>query len=595
MTLAFRVFASSMWQVTAIPLAGLTPVGGAGSSGIELPGLKHKGDYVILAPNQDGVALHPLRSRLGTGKSLRPGDAVSIDDLTIFVVPDIQTEAQVGTATVASTHGESDETTFELILKQMAKSATSEHALGEVLRVVMAIAKHEKGLVITRNEMDRYELLIANNLEASEAWLSESLVTAALREKKPILLQNVIGSSFDANASVVATGFLSVFCWPLLIQGQTHGLIVTGSQRPHSGLTRGEHARIEAFAHLGALVTHFRLKELNLQRALQQMRLTRGDSPLLTQDANLLSTCELARKISSADLAVLVQGETGVGKEVLSRWIHEQSDRRDKPFVAVNCSAIPHDLLESVLFGHKKGSFTGAANDQIGKIQQADGGTLFLDEIGDLPLALQAKFLRVLQDKCVEPVGASKPVKVDVRLISATHKNLKNLVSHGAFREDLYYRLAEMTLWIPPLRERPGDIRLLAGQFLKDTAPAKQFTTRGWAWLLNQPWSGNARELKAAVKRAALLSGKDEIDDGCFLLGSEIRREGISWVSPEKSWLGAETLEKAKQLFVMRKIQLALELTEGNRTHAAQLLGITARTLFRYLEDETMKDVSQPL
>ena len=585
----FRVFAlgEKTSDLKEIKLGGLTPIGGSGTSGFVLEGLKHKGDYAILAPQGDALALHPLRGKQNQPLTIRAGETARLEDLTLIVVKTDEVKKPHADASAG------DSSRLASVLKSMSQTRGAEKPLEEVLNHVMQLAHHEKGLVISRSLKGSFEILVSKNIDASDAWLSESLVLTALKDRKPLLLQNVVGTDFDSKASIVATGFISVFCWPLLSQGEVLGLFVTGSKRPHSGLTEEDKTRIGSFVHLGALVTHFRLQELSLRSAEEKLKARAGDSSFLTTHPRLKETIELARKIAPSDLAVLVQGETGVGKEVLSRWIHEKSDRKGKPFIAVNCSAIPNELLESVLFGHKKGSFTGAHSDQIGKIQQADGGTLFLDEIGDLPLSLQAKFLRVLQDKCVEPVGSTRAVQVDVRFISATHKNVKELVSQGKFREDLYYRLAEITLWIPPLRERPGDIRLLAAQILSEVAPQKRMSDEAWGWLLSQPWRGNVREMKGAIKRAALLSSGDSIAKEGFLYGSESHSVGAAtWVSAEKSWLGAENLEKAKHLFVWQKIQQALELTAGNRTKAAELLGVTPRTLFRYLEQEGVKEMS---
>jgi transcriptional regulator with GAF, ATPase, and Fis domain len=245
----------------------------------------------------------------------------------------------------------------------------------------------------------------------------------------------------------------------------------------------------------------------------------------------------------------------------------------------VNCGAIPSELLESLLFGHRKGAFTGAHTDQTGKFQLADGGTLFLDEIGDLPENLQVKLLRVLQEKTVEPLGSQKPVKVDVRVIAATHKNLSRLVEEGRFREDLFYRIAEMRLEIPPLRDRPCDIPLLATLFLKKFARQKRFSQKGWEWLKVQEWRGNVRELMSCIKRASVLSTQDEIQQQDLKLITPVK------VSDAKNWLGGRDLDEAKNSFLREKVRQALSLSSGNRTKAADLLGVTPRTLFRYLEE----------
>ena len=304
------------------------------------------------------------------------------------------------------------------------------------------------------------------------------------------------GVPYNSSESLVATGFISTFCWPLVVQGMALGVLLTGSRRPHQGLSNERNLQIETYVHLAAVLTNFRLRELSFKREIAQLRAKEQDTPFQTQSTKLRNTCELARQVADSDLAVLVQGETGVGKEVMARWVHEQSGRKDGPFIAVNCGAIPSELLESLLFGHKKGAFTHAFSDQMGKIQQAHGGTLFLDEIGDLPPALQPKLLRVLNDKQVEPLGSQRPLQVDIRVIVATHKPLKEMVAQKQFREDLYYRVAEMTLWLPPLRERPGDILLIAQQCLRELDGEKIFSEDAREYLMIQVWKECARTQK---------------------------------------------------------------------------------------------------
>jgi DNA-binding NtrC family response regulator len=333
----------------------------------------------------------------------------------------------------------------------------------------------------------------------------------------------------------------------------------------------------------------FHLREEKMREEMASLRTQQKseETPFLTTNEVLLETSRMAKQIAPTNLSVLIQGETGTGKELLAKWIHQQSDRAKGPFVPVNCGAIPNELLESLLFGHKKGSFTGATTDQTGKFLQAEGGTLFLDEIGDLPSQLQVKILRALQEKIIEPLGAKQPIRTNVRILCATHKDLKDLVGKGHFREDLYFRLAEVALQIPPLRERPEDIGLLAAHLLKDYAEEKRFSETGWRWLKNQKWPGNVRELMSSVKRAAILSKGDEIQASDFALGTPVLESQA--FTPRGGWLGGENLEDAKNFFIYKKVEEALKRSEGKRNQAAELLGITPRTLFRYI-GEMKKD-----
>jgi len=229
-----------------------------------------------------------------------------------------------------------------------------------------------------------------------------------------------------------------------------------------------------------------------------------GSSPALRRVFDLLE------KVAGSDVSVLIQGETGTGKELVARALHEHGPRKDKPFLAENCAAVPAELLESELFGHKRGSFTGAFADRMGHFAAADGGTVFLDEIGDMPLAMQAKLLRVLQDGEVRPVGSNKVLKVDVRILAATNKDLRAMCGAGSFREDLYFRLAVVTIQLPPLRERKGDVRHLARFFLdsvgREMGREAVISPEAMALLERWRWPGNVRELENEIRRAVALS-----------------------------------------------------------------------------------------
>lgn len=577
--LDFEVLAIAHGVVKKVAIHGLTALGGEGASGVTIEGLIQPGDYVILAKQNQGLAIHPLKGKSRQPHFLNIDQSFQIDDLVILAQPKPTVESAKDSDMIQET------------LLQISEAKDSERPLEQILKRIMQLAGHEMGLVISKDLANQFEVLLGSNLAADRSWISEHLVQDCLKNKKPTLINNVIGSLYNSSQSLVMTGFLSVFCWPLLVQGEPLGVLVTGSRRPHAGLAPTELKRIETLNHIAAILSGFRLRELSLKREIAQLRAGSEDIPFQTQSTKLRQTCEIAKQVADSDLSVLIQGETGVGKEVMARWLHEKSARASGPFIAVNCGAIPTELLESLLFGHKKGSFTHAFNDQIGKIQQAHGGTLFLDEIGDLPQALQPKLLRVLNDKRLEPVGATKSIPVDIRVLTATHKPLKEMMAAKSFRDDLYYRLAEMTLWIPPLRSRSPDILLIASSWLRELDAKKSFSEDARQWMMSQSWSGNVRELKSAVKRAVVLCGGSEIQKKHFLLGLESELQAEATLRPEMNWLGGENLEAAKLGFVLSKIHLALEQTGGNRTKAAQLLGVTSRTLFRYLEED-VKDTS---
>ncbi|MGY2051031.1 sigma-54-dependent transcriptional regulator [Methylobacterium sp. JK268] len=301
--------------------------------------------------------------------------------------------------------------------------------------------------------------------------------------------------------------------------------------------------------------------------------------------SGLVGSSEGMRRVQKAvglaadsDATVLLQGETGTGKEVVARALHDFGRHRAGPFVPVNCAAIPPDLLESELFGHVKGAFTGAGSDRRGAFREAEGGTLFLDEIGDMPAPMQAKILRVLQDKTVTPVGG-RPAPVAVRIVAATHRDLPALVAEGRFRQDLYYRLAVVPIALPPLRERLADILPLAEHFLalaaRDGRPAKRLTAAAASRLLAHPWPGNVRELRNLIERAAVL-GRGEVLDSADLALGEAEAGPPDWLEGDLPGAVAR-LETAM-------IRRALAETGGNRAQAAKRLGIQRQLLYAKME-----------
>lgn len=304
-------------------------------------------------------------------------------------------------------------------------------------------------------------------------------------------------------------------------------------------------------------------------------------------DAQSLALLTLAERISASDIPVLLEGPTGTGKEVLARFVHRLSPRAEGPFVAVNCAAMPEAMLEALLFGHRKGAFTGAAEAGEGLFRAADGGTLLLDEIGELPLALQAKLLRALQEGEVLPLGATRPLKVDVRIIAATNRDLAAEAAAGRFREDLLYRLNVFPLRIPALRDRPGDIAALAfGMLLRHAPQPVPGAPRrpGWidadalALLEAHPWPGNVRELENVIRRALLLSGEaDTISAEHIVFDTAVRAANEPLVAP--AGRPARTLSDVAFASEAQAILAALASHDGNRSATARALGISERTL----------------
>jgi two-component system response regulator GlrR len=293
------------------------------------------------------------------------------------------------------------------------------------------------------------------------------------------------------------------------------------------------------------------------------------------------SVLDVVARIAKLDSTVYIHGESGTGKELIAKAIHFASDRRDQPFVALNCAALPETLLESELFGHEKGAFTGALRSTKGLFTQAHGGTLFLDEIGDMPPATQSKLLRALQERQFYPVGGDSPIEVDVRVIVATNKDLLELVQKGLFREDLFYRIHVIPIQLPPLRERKEDIVPLVDQFLKKFSQqlkkdVKGITPAVLKMLMIHDWPGNVRELENAIEYAVAMTRKDLITEECVLQAKSAANGGAKGLSQQKPVNGDEALKPlkdARDAFEKDYLVQVLSLTEGNVTQAAKLAG----------------------
>lgn len=315
-----------------------------------------------------------------------------------------------------------------------------------------------------------------------------------------------------------------------------------------------------------------------------------GKSPAIT------SVFELIKLVSSASANVLITGESGSGKELVARAVHNSGLRKNKPFIPLNCTAIPENLLESELFGHVKGSFTGALNDKKGLFEEANGGTLFLDEIGDLSLALQAKLLRVIQDKQIRAVGGNQFKNVDVRVVAATHRDLKIMVKEGKFREDLFYRLNVVPVRVPSLRERVEDIPLLVERFIakfavQNNSKVDGITPEAMAILMTHPWPGNVRELENVIERAMILSRGDKIEKAVVLNSAlDEAKHNVEQLHADRP-----TLERLEE----RYIKMILNDVRGKKDEAAKVLGISRRTLYRkerlygMIEDDATEPVEE--
>ena len=337
------------------------------------------------------------------------------------------------------------------------------------------------------------------------------------------------------------------------------------------------------FGFLTKPIDHVELRDL-LDKAVSQSQGSQSGAwreQIITRSMQMEQLLDQAHRVAQRDVSVLVSGASGTGKELLASAIHKASKRANKPFVAINCGALPENLLESELFGHAKGSFTGAVNEHQGLFREADGGTLFLDEIGDMPTQLQVKLLRALQEHVIRPVGSVKQISVDVRIISATHKNLAHEMAEGNFREDLYYRLNVVNLTLPTLRERSEDIPLLARYLLKKSAErhevkVSRFSDDAMQLLTTELWPGNVRQLVNVVEQCVALTQTP-------VIGVHLVEQALS--SSEQKW---PTLTEARDAFEQSYLLKLLKMTDGNVTRAAEIAGRNRTDLHKLMKKHSL-------
>jgi two-component system NtrC family response regulator len=367
----------------------------------------------------------------------------------------------------------------------------------------------------------------------------------------------------------------------LSIAPDTKVVVLTGQNDRHNALRAVALGAYDFFAkpfepELLALTIEraFRLHDLQQEnRRLQSMRQPDALDGLISRDPQMLRICRTIEKVAASGATVLILGESGTGKEVLARGLHALSPRSQERFVAINCAAIPDNLLESELFGYEKGAFTGAVKTTPGKIESAHGGTLMLDEIGDLPVALQAKLLRFLQERVIERVGGRREIPVEVRIVCATHQDLRSLIAEGRFREDLYYRLAEIVIDVPPLRARQGDAALLAHAFVRRFSSEQKrgsMTLREDALkaIEAHPWQGNVRELENCIKRAVIMT------EGSYITAADLGLPAAEEDTP--TFKLRDVRDEAER----RAIIFALGRADGNIAKAAEILGVSRPTLY---------------
>jgi len=455
-----------------------------------------------------------------------------------------------------------------------------ENLMDEVIEVTRA----DKGfLILMENNELRVKVarnISRENIEDAVERVSDSIVAKVIRSRKPLIISDALDDpEFKASESVVNLKLLSIMCVPLMYRGDLFGLIYVGNDRLVNRFEAKSLDTLTVFAAQASLILQNAMLVNELKLETTELRRKLEDQ----QYGEIVGACQGMKdvykridKIAVTDISVMIAGETGTGKELIAREIHRRSPRAKGAFVTINCGAIPENLLESELFGHVKGAFTGAVTTKTGKFQAANGGTLFLDEIGEMPQPLQVKLLRALEDRIIYKVGDHRGEPVDIRVVAATNKILEEEVKKGSFREDLYYRLNVVTLKLPPLRERGEDVAVLGKFFLHRYAKefnskARAFTPAAVIALRKYSWPGNVRELENRLKKAVVLTDK-------ALLGPDdldLKPENLDPILP---------LAQAKEEFQKRYINEVLERNNGNRTKTAKDLGVDPRTIFRHLE-----------
>jgi transcriptional regulator with GAF, ATPase, and Fis domain len=455
-----------------------------------------------------------------------------------------------------------------------------------LLDAVIEVVHANKGFVILLRDGDT-EIAAARNVDRETipdavTQLSDSILRKCIDTRQPLIVSDAVNDTmFNSSQSVLNLQLSSVMVAPLIAQGQLLGLIYVGNDNVVNLFEQSSLEVLTVFAGQASLILQnaILLNQLTTDRdriagELEAQRF--GD--IIGSCPSLQQVFRRVEKVAAADINVLITGETGTGKELFAREVHRRSNRVDGPFIVVNCGAIPENLMESELFGHVRGAFTGAVATRQGSFQAADGGTLFLDEIGEMPLSLQVKLLRALQERVVVKVGDTKPEAVDIRVLAATNRDLDASIKDGTFREDLYYRLNVVNLHLPPLRERGDDITILAKYLLKKYASefgasVNGFTPKALEAMRNYDWPGNIRQLENRIKKAIVLADKTLIGADDLDLGANQQRAVVP-------------LTQAREDFTRSYILEVLERNGGNRTRTARDLGVDPRTVFRYLERE---------
>lgn len=478
------------------------------------------------------------------------------------------------------------------MLFEMARSLSTTLELSKILDIIIdsarTLLKAEASSLLLLDETTN-ELYFASatgdvsgRLKNLTVPLDKGIAGACVREGRVKIVNNTAQDKNFYPMIDKSTGFItrSIIAAPLIISGKTIGVIEVLNKKEDQGWSNEDQELLILIAFQSANV----IQNAKLHLQIREYKNLLSDElearyAIVSQSAEFKEVLSLAEKVAQSNTSVLLLGENGTGKELIARYVHRLSPRKEQPFIAISCAALPTTLLESELFGYEKGAFTGAAGMHKGRFELANQGTIFLDEIGDLPLETQIKLLRVLQEREFERLGGTKTVSVDVRIIAATNQNLEEKIKDKLFREDLFYRLNVFPIHIPPLRERKDDIRVLAEHFLVIFArqmnkPVKRISEEVFEKLLNYSWPGNVRELQNVVERAVVLTTGDTLEAESLMLSSKKAEETIVY---------GESLKDVMEKFKMNFIRETIRRCGGNQRKASEILKIQPTYLSRLL------------
>ena len=541
---------------------------------------------LIIPPDQPGAKINSLETRKHV---LTHNLSFSLGYIDFTYKEHIQ-ESQTTTALL----GDAPVDAYRRLLdfsERIAQEKDIEKLLKRLLKEITQLTNAEHGFLVLiedgRTEVKVQESRTSSSLFDQIGPMSDSIIKKVIDTKEPVIISDALHDhEFSSSNSVINYRLTSVMCVPLSYQAHTFGAIYVGNNSFVNAFNKTSLELMTIYSSQAALLVQNALHINLLKKRTKSLQ----ESLELTKFGGIIGGCQgmqevflQVEKVAQTDVSVLITGETGTGKELIARELHQRSHRKEGPFVVINCGAIPENLLESELFGHVRGAFTGATHSRVGKFQAAHNGTLFLDEIGEMPMHLQVKLLRALQDHRVTKVGDNKSESVNIRIIAATNKDLLACVKDNLFREDLYYRLNVVQITAPPLKERGNDVLVIANFFLQKYAKIYGKEIIGMEEeaqnaLLNYHWPGNVRQLENRMRRAIVMCDHNRIKAKDL----DIKAESTTRIMP---------LAQALDRFRDKYINESLERNAHNRTKAASELGVDPRTVFRHLEAKK-KDIN---